>query len=226
MIFCLPLKLARSCALLLLWLGFGAGLCAHTLPISYLAVVPDSDYLHLELTLNPFELSFFSELDKDHDGQINPAELEAQQTNATRRILECLTVRVAGKPVTAEVAGISPDIGSHHITLRAQYPVDARHSALTIESNLATITSGSHLTQVTCSRTGRRQLAQLDMQSPAVTFAPFEAAQASAPPAVAASGRLGGSCAFCLALGLPGLLLAVARWRKGQLMPSAESASR
>ena len=28
---------------------------AHTLPISYLSVVPDADYLHLELLLNPFE---------------------------------------------------------------------------------------------------------------------------------------------------------------------------
>ena len=45
---------------------------AHTLPISTLTLVPDENYLHLELILNPFELTFFSELDANHDGRFDP----------------------------------------------------------------------------------------------------------------------------------------------------------
>jgi len=152
------------------------GAHAHTLPISYLYVVPDKEYIHLELILNPFELSFFSELDQNKNGQLEPAELEAQKENVTRQLVGALKLSVIGKLIPAEVSGLTPDVDSHHLTLRAHYRVDARRSALTIESTLPRLTSGSHLTQVTFLRTDQRQLAQLDMQSPRATFQPVEAA--------------------------------------------------
>ena len=155
---------------------------AHTLPISYLYVVPDTDYVHLELMLNPFELSFFSELDQNRNGQLEPAELGAQKETVTRRLRDSLKLTVKGKLIPAEVSGLTPDVDSHHLTLRAHYRVDARRAALTIESTLARITSGSHLTQVTYLRAGQRQLAQLDMQSPKATFEPLQKADR---PAVA-----------------------------------------
>ena len=192
-------------------LGFRVG--AHTLPISYLHVVPDADYLHLELLLNPFELSFFSELDTNKDGRLDPGELQSQQDILTRRILDCLKVRVDGKPVTAEVAGITPEVDGHHLTLRAQYHVDARGAPVEIESRLGTITSGSHLTQTTCMRAGRRQLAQLDMQSAKVIFEPCEKAVTAAAPAGSAR-RAAPSFAVILLLVIPGLtVLAAAGWR-------------
>lgn len=155
---------------------------AHTLPVSFLRVVPDADYLHLELTFNPFELTFFSELDANKNGRVDPREWEAQQSNATRRILGCLKVRVGGKVVAAGVAGISPDFDSHHATLRAHYAADARRCSVTIESSLATLTSGSHFTQVTFGRDAGVQSARLDMQSTTATFESLEKNGSSAAP--------------------------------------------
>jgi hypothetical protein len=145
-------------------------LCAHTLPISYLHLVADTNYLHLELTFNPFELSFFSELDSNHNGRLEPSELEGKQDQVTPRILDCLKIYIDGKLVRAEVAGLMPDLDSHHVTLRAHYLIKGPMAKITLESSLTSITSGSHLTQVTFLHDGQRQLAQLDLQSPTVTF--------------------------------------------------------
>jgi hypothetical protein len=200
-------------SLLLAAMALSSRVCAHTLPISYLYVVPDADYMHLELMLNPFELSFFSELDVNKDGRLDPAELQGQQEALTRRVLDCLKLRVAGKPVTAEVAGITPEVDGHHLTLRAQYHIDARSTPLELESSLSTITSGSHLTQVTYLRAGRRQLAQLDTQSAKVIFEPFEK-PAQAAATTSRSSRLTLSVAVFLLLAIPGLtVLAVGGWR-------------
>ena len=152
---------------------------AHTLPISFLQLVPDADYLHLELTLNPFELSFIAEVDANHNGRLEPEEFAGRQAEVAQRILDCLSVRVDGRPVRAAVAGLTPDLDSHHCTLRAHYAVDARGAPVEIESKLATITSGSHLTQVTWAYAGARQLAQLDTQCAKVTFAPRAVAVAA-----------------------------------------------
>ena len=50
---------------------------AHTLPVSYLRLVPEADYLHLELVFNPFELSFVAEVDDNKDNELDPGELQA-----------------------------------------------------------------------------------------------------------------------------------------------------
>ena len=195
---------------LLTWVADGR---AHTLPISYLYLVPDADYVHLELMLNPFELSFFSELDQNKNGQLEPAELEAQKENVTRQLVGSLKLKVNGKVIPAETAGLTPDVDSHHLTLRAHYRVDARRSALTIESTLPRITSGSHLTQVTYMRAAKRQLAQLDMQSPTARFEAFEKADRAA---VAASPVRRGAPSvgpFFLLLAIPGMtIFAFAAW--------------
>ncbi len=156
-----------------LGLGFcGARVWAHTLPISYLFVVTDVDYVHVELSFNPFELASFSEIDTNKNARLDPAELESQGEKITRLLLENLTLLVDGKKVSAENAGISPDADSHHATLRAHYRVKARNATITIESNLQKITSSSHFTQVNCLRGGERRLAQLNSQSGKATFEP------------------------------------------------------
>ncbi|MBU6400558.1 MAG: hypothetical protein KGS61_09585 [Verrucomicrobia bacterium] len=162
---------------------------AHTLPISYLTVVPDKDYLHLELVLNPFELNFFSEIDTNHNHRLDPPELAGPGKDLTRRLVNCLVVRVDGKVVRAETAGVVPDLDSHHITLRAHYRVDARRARVAIESRLNAVTSGSHITQVRFGKPGHIQSAQLDLQSAAVTFKPFEPQTAVGPEGVVNSPR-------------------------------------
>jgi hypothetical protein len=144
---------------------------AHTLPVSFLTVLCDADYAHFELRLNPFELSFFSELDRNHDGRLDAAELKQREAEVGAKISACLEVRVGQKVVTPDVVGFTPEADSHHITWLAHYPVDARILPLSIESTLAAITSGSHVIQLTLLRGGQRQLAQLDAHSARATFA-------------------------------------------------------
>ena len=147
----------------------------HTLPISYLTVVPDKDYVHLELIINPFELSFFSELERNQAGLLAPIELSRQEEPVARRIADCLKLRVKGRLFAPEVAGVTSDIDSHHLTLRAHYRVDARRSPLTLECRLVDVTSGSHFTQVTYSSPDGQQLATLDQQTRSITFTPASA---------------------------------------------------
>jgi hypothetical protein len=86
--------------------------------------------------------------------------------------------------VTAGIAGLSPDFDSHHATLRAHYAADARWCSVSVESSLATLTSGSHFTQVTFGRDGVVQSALLDRQSATAKFEPSQRAdQRSERPA-------------------------------------------
>lgn len=147
---------------------------AHTLPISYLRLQPDADYLHLELVFNAFEISFISELDDNKDGELDEAELKAHGQTLANRVVSALKLTVGGKPVVAETAGMDLDMTGHHVRLRAHYKVDARRLPVTLESELNSITSSSHLIQVTFIEGSRQQLAQLDMHWPRVTFQPYE----------------------------------------------------
>jgi len=147
---------------------------AHTLPVSYLRLVPEADYLHLELAFNPFELSFVAEVDDNKDSELDPGELQAHGQVVAERVVSALKVSVGGREVRAETSGMDPNLSGHHVRLRAHYPVDARWQPLTVESDLASLMSASHLTQVTCANGGQAQsqLAQLDFQSRKVTFPP------------------------------------------------------
>jgi hypothetical protein len=173
-----------------LGLVLAAGAMAHTLPISYLYLASDADYLHCELTLNPFELSFFSEIDRNHNRRLEAGELAATERVISKRILGCLKIEVDGKPVPAEVAGLNGDQDSHHVTLRAHYRVDARSARLRLESTLSALTSGSHVTQVTFRDGNQSQVARLDMQSTSVTFEPRAPPGAPSPAQAQASPAL------------------------------------
>ena len=164
------------------WLGWvcaavllsALGAAAHTLPVSYLRLVPEADYLHLELVFNPFELSFVAEVDDNKDNELDPGELEAHGQVVAERVVGALKVSVGGREVRAETAGMDPNLSGHHVRVRAHYPVDARRQPLTVESDLASLMSASHLTQVTYANgeQAQPQLAQLDFQSRKVTFPP------------------------------------------------------
>ena len=158
----------------IVWLTWAANGPAHTLPISYLTLVPDENYLHLELTLNPSELVFFSELDANRDGRLDPAEWKGQGETIAWRILDNLKVRVDGRLVTPEIAGLAQSYESHHLTVGAHYAVDVRQTTLSVESKLSEITSGSHLIQVSFGSADHMQAARLDGQSNLATFEPVE----------------------------------------------------
>jgi len=162
------------------WLcALGAGVAlltcaalAHTLPVSYLRLATDADYLHLELIFNPFELTFRSEVDDNRDAELSPDELERHGQKLADRVVGALQLRVNGKLLLPETAGMDPDLSGHHVRVRAHYKVDARQLPLTVESDLTTITSASHLTQVTYANGTNLLKAQLDSQSRRVTFQP------------------------------------------------------
>ena len=162
---------------------FGLHAHAHTLPISYLRLVPDADYLHLELVFNPFELMFMSEVDDNKDAELSPAELEAHGQAMADRVTAALKIIVGEREVHPETAGMDPDLNGHHVRLRAHYRVDARRSPLTLDSGLIAVTSASHLTQATYAHADGVQMAQLDSQSHKVTFTPpLEKKPAHTPP--------------------------------------------
>ena len=168
-------RLARICCCGIAAQGlFVFSAAGHTLPISFLHIVPDAGYVHLELIFNPFELSFMSEVDDNKDGELSPAELRAHGQTVADRVVGALKLSVRGREVRAEIAGLDPDLSGHHVRLLAHYKVDARHVPLTLESDLISIMSASHLTQVTYAYLGNTRLAQLDSVSRMVTFAPLE----------------------------------------------------
>ena len=146
--------------------------CAHNLPISYLHLQADQEYVHLELIFNVFELTFISEVDDNKNGELDPDELKAHGQALANHVISALKISVGDKPITAETVGMDPEMTGHHVRLRAHYKVDARRQPLTLESDLNGITSSSHLIQVTYVSEGRPQLAQLDAQSRRVKFQP------------------------------------------------------
>jgi hypothetical protein len=161
-------SLARG-ALAALALGLLSA-AAHTIPISYLRLVADDQYIHLELLLNPFELTFFSEVDDNKDGELDPAELKAHGEQIAKRVVGTLKIKIGHKLIAPENAGMDPDMSGHHVRVRAHYKVNARQLPLTIESDFNSITSASHVMQVTYVVEGKNQLAQLDMQSKKAVF--------------------------------------------------------
>jgi hypothetical protein len=156
---------------------------AHTLPISYLRLVPDADYLHLELVFNPFELTFVPEADENKDGELNLAELAAHGQLVADRVVSAIKLSAGGATLRPETAGMDPDLNGHHVRLRAHYKVDARRLPLTVESDLPALTSSSHLTQITYVNDGHQQLAQLDPHSRKATFQPPADQKPTATPA-------------------------------------------
>jgi hypothetical protein len=179
----------------------GLPAAAHTLPISYLRLVVDADYLHLEIVFNPFELSFMPELDDNKDAELDPAELVAHGQALANRVVGAFKLSAGGTLLRPETVGMDPDLNGHHVRARAHYKVDARRLPLTVESELTAITSASHLTQVTYVNGSQQQLAQLDPHSRKVVFQPdAESKPLAAQPAPPHGATLGSTVLGATAL--------------------------
>jgi hypothetical protein len=179
---------------------------APTLPISYLRLVPEADALHLEVVFNPFELSFLSEVDENKDNELSPAELEAHGPALASRVTAALQISVGTREARAEPAVMDPGGDGHHVRLRARYRVDARRLPLTLESDLISLTSTSHVTQVTYAHPEGTQTAQLDSLARKITFTPPpERKPPPTPPPPPQRAALG---VFLLLLGVLALLVA------------------
>ena len=146
---------------------------AHDLPLSEMMLVAGEDRLHLEIVLNAPELMFFSELDLDKNGHVNPAELAGREEQVARRVVDCVEIWVADHLVHADVAGIVPNHNTHHLTIRAHYPVDATRATVDISSRLAAITHAAHLLQITFRRPLAIQKASLAANRSKARFAGF-----------------------------------------------------
>ncbi|MGZ4973689.1 MAG: glycoside hydrolase family 38 N-terminal domain-containing protein, partial [Limisphaerales bacterium] len=149
---------------------------AHTLPISYLTVVPDSDHVHVELSINPFELNFLPGRAWE-----DATVLMQQKDTITKEILAHLEIRVGGKTVESDSVGTMMDEGSHHLTFLAHYPAQ-RSQPITINSDLTTVTSVSHITEVTYRGTSGEQMARLDAQNRHVEFSPTPSIAVTSTP--------------------------------------------
>ena len=161
----------KKIKIILLWvLGFSSWVNGHTLPVSYLTLVPDANYVHLELLLNPFDLSFFPEIDANHNGALESTELDQHRTAVQQRILECIELRSNRKIILPEISGAILSLTDHHLILRAHYRGDARWSKVFIDSRLPEITRGGHWTQVSFGDQGHRRSVILDGQSHTATF--------------------------------------------------------
>jgi hypothetical protein len=186
---------------------------AHNLPISEMMLVADDEYLHMEIVVNATELTFFREMDVDRNGHVSLAETEDWGGQVSRRVVDCFDIRVDGQVVDADVAGLVPNHNTHHLTIRAHYPVDAAEASVELTSRLAAITHGAHLVQVVYRTPHDIQKARLNPSAATVLF-PAPAAGRSAesespiPPTTATSagpqpwwGRLGVALGASLLLG-------------------------
>lgn len=120
---------------------------------------------------------------RTRNGVLESAELNAASQNLSDRILQQLKFTADGKLLSAENAGVFGEAGGHHLTFRAHFPTENPEALLAINSALNSITSASHLTEVTFGKAGERQLARLDSQKQYASFGP-EPQDSEAPVAV------------------------------------------
>jgi len=150
---------------------------AHEIPISELSITSDGSKMHLELLINTHEINFMEEVDENENGTIESEELEKNQEAIKAQLLKVLMVEINGIEVEAESSGVMMDIGSHHMFFRSHYPVEEKKESLKLTSQLHTITNQSHITRVTYTHSGEKELARLDSRSNSVTFEPKTASQ-------------------------------------------------
>lgn len=148
----------------------GAALHAHDLPVSELKLVAGDDRLHLEIMLNAWELQFFNELDGDKNGLLDRQELDAREEQIARRVVDTLDIRIDNQLIAADVAGVVPDYNTHHLTIRAHYPVDARDAQMEVSSRLAAITNAAHVVKLTLRRTATTERATLSSSDSLASF--------------------------------------------------------
>ncbi len=143
---------------------------AHNLPISEMMLVADEEYLHMEIVLNATELTFFHELDRDQNGHLNLTEVADRSEEVSRRVVDCFEIRVDGQVVEADIVGLVPNYNTHHLTIRAHFPVDATEASVELTSRLAAITHGAHLVQVVYRTPHENHRARLNSTSAPVLF--------------------------------------------------------
>lgn len=144
---------------------------AHDIPISTIHIVPDNNEVHLQLVINSFELSFLSEVDQNHNGYVDPEELEVKRALIKRQLLSVLKISMDKRNIRAHSSGIMLNDQNHHLVFRAHYPRKQGFRSLKLVSNVEEITSRSQVTQVTFGTPGQEQMARLEGATNTATFA-------------------------------------------------------
>lgn len=146
---------------------------AHTIPISVIHILPDKKEVHLQLTINSFELNFLSELDQNHNGYIDLKELNAKRSLLEMRLLSTLKISMDGRDIQAGSMGILLDEQNHHLTFRVHYPKKENFESLKLVSNIEQITSKSQITQITYGAGRHQQKARLQGGVNTAIFGPI-----------------------------------------------------
>lgn len=153
-----------------MWGCLNISVYAHDIPISTIHIIPDQNEVHLQLTMNSFELTFLSEVDQDHNGYMDGNELDAKRALIKKRLLSTLTIMMDGTTIHAGSAGIQLNELNHHLVLKVHYPKEREYESLKLISDIEGITSKSQITQVTYGKSGHHQKALLQAGSNTATF--------------------------------------------------------
>ena len=156
---------------------FSTEIFAHDLPISRMSIVADENALHVQLLLNAEELAFFREIDTNGDGIAGLKEIEAKNSQIAKSIVNCFTFNINDLPAPEPDFGVAAELGTHHLTVRVHYAVDARRLPVHIRSTLTAVTQRAHVVEVAFQRPNLRQTATLDARDPEVRFDYLKTAQ-------------------------------------------------
>jgi hypothetical protein len=105
---------------------------------------------------------------------LDPEELGAFEHLARAYLVNLLELQVDGETIKADVAGAYLAVGTHHVVIRAHYPVDARDVPITIHCNLWGVLRNSDVIMVKYINRGRTQSRLVDSSKKLVTFNPAE----------------------------------------------------
>lgn len=144
---------------------------AHDIHISELRIIHDDSIIHLELTMNAFELGFLGEIDISNNGVIDWNQFSENKDIVIQKLRESLMVELNGKLLTTDKTGLTVD-DTHHLIFREHFRLTESEytGTLKITSKLREFTSRSHITRVTFDIPEKQQNAQLEGHRNSVEF--------------------------------------------------------
>ena len=157
-------------SLAIVFFGVSSKIFAHDLPVCEMSVVAAKESLHMEIVLNSSDLIFYDEIDVNRNGILDTEELDKLGHQISKMVIRSLSFHINGKPVEASTCGIVPSIDTHHLTVRAHYPIDARRKTVKIMSRLASIARNTQAIRVVFRSTASLKMARLDARNPEVQF--------------------------------------------------------
>ncbi len=177
--------LVAGLGLFFLGIGPAFGGPARVWSASQLHLKTDARGLHLELLLNPSELAFAREVDRNGDGRIDPAEWRGRGREIGRRILNDLILCVNGQPVEPGLIGMSQSFDSPRLAVRAHYAPLPPGAILSVESRFSALAGGRRTIEVSYGQPAAEKVARLAGTLDRLTFEPTTRPGTLSPPGAA-----------------------------------------